>query len=102
MFVELNDLKNHINIDQSEFDFDADLTMTLKSAQRQVVAYVNRNVFETLPDPAEDNDILVDDSIKYAILELAGYMFDNKGAIDSDIVSSILDMTVGHLRIIEI
>lgn len=97
-FSTVNDLKNHLNLTDGEVEFDAELPRHLAAAREKVVAYVNRGVYETLPDDPADTDITVNDSINRAILEIAGYYFDAKGTVDKDMVDNMLEAFVGHLR----
>lgn len=101
MFLSLAELKRHVRIESDDLDFDTELVRFLKAAEIRVIKYINRNVYETLPETPLDNDIVIDASIEAAILDVAGYLFDNKGALDDDLIYSIMDSIVGHLRIIE-
>ena len=71
----------------------------MAAAQEKVKAYLNRDVFVSLPDSPSDTDILLNDSISRAILEIAGYYFDAKGSVDASMVNNMLDAFVGHLRL---
>lgn len=102
MFVSVSDLKKHVRIESDDLEFDYELNRFLNSAHNKVLSFVNRNVYETLPDEPLSTDILINDSIRAAILDLAGYYFDYKGSYDANIIHSILESTVGHLRLTEI
>lgn len=99
MFCHLAELKEHVRVTPDELEFDRELTRALQSAENRVLSYLNRNVYAELPESPEKTDILINDSIKSGILDLAGYYFDNKGSLDAEMVSAILDSTVGHLKI---
>lgn len=102
MFCQVVELKEHVRITQDDFEFDRELERFLKAAEIRVLKYLNRNVYTELPTTPEDNDIVIDDSIKVAILDVAGYMFDNKGMVDSDMIHSIMESSVSHHRIMYI
>lgn len=99
MFVQLSELKDHLRITQDDIDFDRELPRFLSAAEVSVLKYLNRNVYAELPAEPEPNDIVIDDSIKLAILDVAAYMFDNKAMLDRDMVTNIMDATVSHYRI---
>lgn len=101
MFLTVSNLKDHIRIEQDDYDFERELPRFLQAAENKVIKYINRNVFNELPAEPEETDIVIDESIEAAILDVAGYYFDNKGAYDSEMIDSILDSSVGHLRVIE-
>lgn len=98
-FPTLLAFKSHINIEQVDLEFDRQLSYALSASKNKVLSYVNRKVYEVMPEEPELTDILLDDSINFAILDLAGYYFDNKGNLDNHIINSILESTVGHLRL---
>jgi len=102
MFLTVEDYKDHIRLEQDDYDFERELPRFLQAAENTVLKYINRNVFTELPAEPESTDILIDANIETAILDVAGYYFDNKGAYDNDMVNSILDASVGHLRVIEV
>lgn len=103
MLVQLSDLKDHVRLTAEDVEFDRELSRFLMASENRVIAYINRKVHKTsIPEGSPETDVLLDGSIEAGILDLAGYYFDNKGQLDDSMVESILDSTVGHLRIVEV
>lgn len=98
-YVGLSDLKNHLNLTADEIDFDSELPRHLRAAIEVVRSFLNRGVYESLPVEPDASDIEVNDSINRAVLEIAGYYFDAKGAVDRSMVNNMLMAFVGHLRL---
>lgn len=82
-----------------ETDYDSELTRHLAAAKLKVTGYLNRGIYETLPPSPLQTDLELNESINRCILELAGYYFESKGAVELDIISSILDAFVGDYRL---
>ena len=99
MFCNVAELREHVRIDAQDIDFDRELSRLLQSSERRVIAYLNRNVYAEMPAEPLETDIEVNESIKAAILDLAGYYFDNKGNIDLSVIDAILDGHVLHLKV---
>lgn len=98
-FPAVYDLKSHLNLTSDEIEYDAELPRHLDAAKEKVIAYVNRPVYEELPDSPLPKYLVVNNSVTRAILEIAGYYFDAKGAVDSSMVENMLDAFVGHERL---
>lgn len=99
MFVKLSEIKEHVRLTAEEVEFDRELKRNLLAAEQRVKSYINRDFYIELPDEPKSTDILFNESIKTAILEVAGYYFDSKGSISNDIVLSMLNAYVGFLRV---
>lgn len=100
-FPTIYDLKSHLNITEDENEFDNELPRHLSAAEEKVKAYMNRTVYANESDvPAEPESgyIVVNESINRAVLEIAGYYFDAKGSVNSDMLNNMLEAIVGHLR----
>lgn len=97
-FPTIFDFKHHLNLTIDEVEYDEELPRHLTAAKEKVIAYVNRGVFESMPSEPASTDMVVNDSISRAILEIAGYYFDAKGAVDSGMINNMLESFVGHLR----
>lgn len=98
----LYELKSHLNLTEDESEFDSELPRHLSAATEKVMAYINRSVYLTeadIPVEPEPGYIIVNESINRAILEIAGYYFDAKGSVDSEMTANMLDAFVGHLRL---
>lgn len=101
-FPTVFDFKTHLNLTADEIEYDAELPRHLEAAKEKVIAYVNRPVFEEAPPEPLANSLIVNSSINRAILDIAGYYFDAKGAVDSSLVSNMLEAFVGHERLTRI
>lgn len=101
-FVTVSELKEHVRVTSDDVEFDRELRRNIDAAQAKVIAYCNRNIFETVADlPAEPaaTDMVQDASIQRAIIEVAGYYFDNKGALDPGMIENMLEALVGQYRV---
>lgn len=99
-FVTVSQLKSHLNLTADEVEFDGQLPLYVRAAERKAIAFLNRDVLETLPEtPVNETDIAISEDIKLAILDVAAYTFDNRGQVDNDMVINMLDSYIGHLRI---
>lgn len=98
----LYELKSHLNLTQDENEFDGELPRHLAAAKEKVKAYINRTVYDSqgdVPAEPESDYIVVNDSISRAVLEIAGYYFDAKGSVNTDMLDNMLEAFVGHLRL---
>jgi len=98
----LYELKYHLNLTEDESEFDRELPRHLSAATEKVMAYINRPVYLTdadVPADPEAGYIVVNESISRAVLEIAGYYFDAKGSVNTDMLDNMLEAFVGHLRL---
>ncbi|GEM_PF-3215537 len=98
-FPTVSELKEQLRITNEETEFDNILATDLGAAKGRVLAFLNRPVVEALSNPSVDNEIEVNESIKSAILNVAGYSFDNTNNLDEEMIRAILKSCVGHLRL---
>lgn len=98
-FVTKSQLKAHLNLTSEDIEFDPQLPRYIAAAQGKVVSFLNRNVYEELPAEPLATDIVINEEIRLAILDIAGYYFDARGNVDEDMVFSLLGAYIGHLRI---
>lgn len=98
-FVSKQELKAHINLTADDIEFDQQLPRFIAAAEGKVKAFCNRGIYEVLPVEPLEYDMLVNDEIRLAILDVAGYYFDAKGQIDIDMISNMLDSYIGHYQI---
>lgn len=82
--ITLDEAKLHLRIDH-DFD-DADIQLKLNTAEEQAINFLERQVYATddelkqavLSNKAGDRPMLVNSSVKSAILLLLGHLYENR------------------------
>lgn len=104
MLVELSTLKLHCRVDSS--DEDALITIYGDAADERVMSYLNRNLYSTqlaldaavTAGTAGDDPMVVNDSVKAAIMLLVGHLYNNReSTVEAKIEMMELPMGVSYL-----